>query len=183
MLIVPDMVHIPTALHLDDSYIASRLDISNDLEVRDDLGTNLVAARLHHPFLQPLIRAPLAVSGIRLDRRITPLEPEHVPVVVHPQEDTSTLKIGKCDQLLRQLAQVGCRIVLALDAGVLDVRDQFAKLCLRHYSTSEAVLAAPAFECVFAPLEQLFHQLSNGSSVDSTHVLRRDLRAARIRLA
>ena len=134
MLVVPDMMHIPTALHLNDGYITSRFDISNNLEVRDDLGTNLVAARLHYPFFQPLIRASLAASGIRLVRRIKPLEPQHIPAVIHPQEDTSTLKVGKCDHLLRQLAQVGCRIVLALDAGVFDVRDQLEELCLCHGS-------------------------------------------------
>ena len=183
MLVVPDMVHAPSGLHLNDGYIASRLDITNDLEVRNYLGTNLVAARLHHPFFQPPVRASFVAFGIRLHWRITSREPQHVPVVVHPQENASTLKVGKCDQLLRQLARVDRPIGLALDAGVLIVRDQLEKLCLCHRFTSKTVLATPTFECVLSPFEQLFHQFSNGSSVDCTHMFRRDLRAPRIRLA
>ncbi len=177
------MMHIPTAFHLNDSYVAPRLDISNDLEVRDNFGTDLVAACLHHPLFEPLIGASLTVFSIRPGWWIKSLEPQHIPVVVYPQKDTSSLKVGKCDQLLRQLAQIGRRIVLALDAGVFHVRDQLTKFCLCHRTTSKAVFATPPFECVLTPFEQLFHEFPNGSSIDGSHVFRGDLRATRIRLA
>ena len=52
MVVVPQVVDIPALLNTDRDDVATQGNIANHLEIWIELGANLVATRLHHPFFE-----------------------------------------------------------------------------------------------------------------------------------
>ena len=141
------MVNIPSACDLYHGYVTVRQDITEDLEVRDDLGVNFVAADLHHPLIEPLVRAWPGVMHLRLGWGIALCQPAYAPVVVHTEQDSSTPTVGERDQLLREFV-TGNHVTLEFDAGIFSVCAQVAQFSLGHRSVSEVMLTAILFVCL-----------------------------------
>ena len=94
-----------------------------------------------------LVSARRGIVIFHLHRWIAPCQPGDATVLVHPEQHPPALEIREGDELLGKGAVVDL-VTFELDAGVLAVSHQYAKLDLRHHVTSksESVLVAPALE-------------------------------------
>ena len=99
MLVVPYVVDPPTAVDPDLGYVPPGLHVSDDLESGNELRTDLVPARLHHPLFELPVSARRCVALFRLHRRIAPCQPVDVAVVAHAEQHPPALKVREGDEL------------------------------------------------------------------------------------
>ena len=100
-------LNIISASHADDRYVLSRLNLTNNLEERNDARSDLVPAGGHHPLF-----------------KVWPSDSIYGSVIIHAKQHHAAAEVRECDQFLGE-GMVFQNVALEFNAGAFPVGDDF----------------------------------------------------------